>query len=32
VIVPVVQADFSWVDDFEQSERSDRGFGSTGKH
>ena len=32
VIVPVVQADFLWVDEFEQTERSDRGFGSTGQH
>ena len=31
VIVPVVQADFLWVDEFEQTERSDRGFGSTGQ-
>ncbi|WP_028220204.1 dUTP diphosphatase [Paraburkholderia oxyphila] len=32
VIVPVVQAQFNLVDDFEQSERGAGGFGSTGKH
>ncbi|MCX4161095.1 MULTISPECIES: dUTP diphosphatase [Paraburkholderia] len=32
VIVPVVQAQFNIVDDFEQSERGVGGFGSTGKH
>jgi dUTP pyrophosphatase len=32
VIVPVVQADFNIVDDFEQSHRGEGGFGSTGKH
>ncbi|NKJ46064.1 deoxyuridine 5'-triphosphate nucleotidohydrolase [Burkholderia sp. SG-MS1] len=32
VIVPVVQAKFNVVDDFEQSERGAGGFGSTGKH
>ena len=32
VIVPVVQAEFNIVDDFEQSERGAGGFGSTGKH
>ncbi|MFD1555362.1 dUTP diphosphatase [Paraburkholderia silviterrae] len=32
VIVPVVQAQFNIVDDFEQSERGAGGFGSTGKH
>jgi dUTP pyrophosphatase len=32
VIVPVVQAEFNIVDDFETSERGDGGFGSTGKH
>jgi dUTP pyrophosphatase len=32
VIVPVVQAEFSIVDDFEQTERGAGGFGSTGKH
>jgi dUTP pyrophosphatase len=32
VIVPVVQAEFNIVDDFEESTRGDGGFGSTGKH
>ena len=32
VIVPVVQAEFNIVDDFQQSERGAGGFGSTGKH
>jgi dUTP pyrophosphatase len=32
VIVPVVQAQFNIVDDFEVSERGAGGFGSTGKH
>ncbi|WP_280150877.1 dUTP diphosphatase [Piscinibacter sp. XHJ-5] len=32
VIVPVVQASFHVVDDFEQSHRGEGGFGSTGKH
>jgi dUTP pyrophosphatase len=32
VIVPVVQAQFNIVDDFESSERGAGGFGSTGKH
>lgn len=32
VIVPVVQAKFNIVDDFETSERGAGGFGSTGKH
>ncbi len=32
VIVPVAQADFNIVDDFEQSHRGEGGFGSTGKH
>jgi dUTP pyrophosphatase len=32
VIVPVVQAEFNIVDDFEQSNRGAGGFGSTGKH
>jgi len=31
VIVPVVQANFAWVNDFEQSARGGHGFGSTGK-
>ncbi|TCG01160.1 deoxyuridine 5'-triphosphate nucleotidohydrolase [Paraburkholderia strydomiana] len=32
VIVPVVQAEFNIVDEFEHSERGAGGFGSTGKH
>lgn len=32
VIVPVVQAQFNVVDDFDASERGAGGFGSTGKH
>ncbi len=32
VIVPVVRVGFNIVDDFESSERGERGFGSTGKH
>ncbi|APA83982.1 dUTP diphosphatase [Paraburkholderia sprentiae WSM5005] len=32
VIVPVVQAEFNIVDDFEESLRGAGGFGSTGKH
>jgi dUTP pyrophosphatase len=32
VIVPVVQASFTVVDEFNQSERGEGGFGSTGKH
>jgi dUTP pyrophosphatase len=32
VIVPVVQAKFNIVDEFEQSDRGAGGFGSTGKH
>ncbi len=32
VIVPVMQAEFHIVDDFEDSERGTSGFGSTGKH
>ena len=32
VIVPVVQARFEIVDDFEASERGAGGFGSTGTH
>jgi dUTP pyrophosphatase len=31
VIVPVVQAEFDVVADFAASERSDGGFGSTGR-
>lgn len=32
VIVPVVQARFNIVDDFDASHRGESGFGSTGKH
>ncbi|WP_233803000.1 dUTP diphosphatase [Paraburkholderia sp. HP33-1] len=32
VILPVVQAEFKIVDDFEESVRGAGGFGSTGKH
>jgi len=32
IIVPVIQADFSVVDEFAASERGEGGFGSTGKH
>lgn len=32
VIVPVVQARFNIVDDFDASHRGEGGFGSTGKH
>ena len=32
VIVPVVQASFRRVDDFDASRRGEGGFGSTGKH
>jgi len=32
VIVPVVQAQFNLVDDFDASHRGEGGFGSTGKH
>lgn len=32
VIVPVVQAEFNLVDDFDKTERGEGGFGSTGKH
>jgi len=32
VIVPVVQASFVRVDEFDTSERGEGGFGSTGKH
>ena len=31
VIVPVLQADFEWVDEFVASDRGDKGFGSTGR-
>ena len=32
VIVPVIQADFELVDEFDASVRGEGGFGSTGKH
>ena len=32
VIIPVVRVNFSIVDDFEKSNRGEKGFGSTGKH
>lgn len=32
VIVPVIQANFSVVQEFDASERGEGGFGSTGKH
>jgi dUTP pyrophosphatase len=32
IIVPVIQAEFSVVDEFAASERGEGGFGSTGKH
>jgi dUTP pyrophosphatase len=32
VVVPVVQVQLNVVEDFEESERGDGGFGSTGKH
>jgi len=32
VIVPVVQVEFDFVDDFDESARGAGGFGSTGKH
>lgn len=32
VVVPVVQASFNVVESFEESERGEGGFGSTGKH
>ena len=31
VIVPVLQAEFDWVDEFVASDRGDKGFGSTGR-
>ena len=31
VIVPVLQADFVWVDEFTASDHGDKGFGSTGR-
>ncbi len=32
VIVPVMQAQFNLVDEFEETDRGEGGFGSTGKH
>ncbi|MFG1495812.1 dUTP diphosphatase [Saccharospirillum sp. HFRX-1] len=32
VLVPVVQAEFEWVEDFEVSDRGAGGFGHTGRH
>ena len=32
VLVPVVQAEFDWVEDFDRSDRADGGFGHTGRH
>ncbi|MHA7878781.1 MAG: dUTP diphosphatase [Saccharospirillum sp.] len=32
VLVPVVQAEFEWVDSFETSDRGAGGFGHTGRH
>lgn len=32
VLVPVVQAEFEWVEDFTASERGAGGFGHTGRH
>lgn len=32
VVVPVVQASFEFVDQFDDSSRGDGGFGSTGRH
>ncbi|PTY37540.1 deoxyuridine 5'-triphosphate nucleotidohydrolase [Saccharospirillum sp. MSK14-1] len=32
VLVPVVQAEFEWVDDFTASDRGAGGFGHTGRH
>jgi len=32
IIVPVIQADFTVVDEFAASDRGEGGFGSTGKH
>ncbi|PSJ42780.1 dUTP diphosphatase [Zobellella taiwanensis] len=32
VILPVVQAQFTLVDEFDQSERGEGGFGSSGRH
>lgn len=32
VLVPVVQAEFEWVEDFQASDRGAGGFGHTGRH
>lgn len=32
VLVPVVQAEFEWVESFEESDRGAGGFGHTGRH
>jgi len=32
VIVPVIQPEFKIVNDFDESDRGEGGFGSTGKH
>lgn len=32
VVVPIVQVEFNRVDSFDQSQRGEDGFGSTGKH
>ncbi len=32
VVVPIVQVEFNRVDNFDQSQRGEDGFGSTGKH
>lgn len=32
IVVPVVRVNFNIVNDFEKSNRGDKGFGSTGKH
>lgn len=32
VVVPIVRVNFNIVNDFEKSNRGDKGFGSTGKH
>lgn len=32
VLVPVVQADFQWVESFEETDRGAGGFGHTGRH
>jgi len=32
IVVPVVQVDFNVVENFDESQRGENGFGSTGKH